>query len=346
MKVLAYRFSAFGDVALVVPAIRSIVNSNKGVEITFVSRKIFQPLFHDIPGLNFYGIELNEYKGLGGLRRLYKELKSLDTWDHVLDLHGVMRTWVLNAFFRFDNFSVFSVDKGRNEKKLLTRKKNKVRTPLKHSVQRTLDVFEAAGLSAVQNNELAIRSSKEYDSMLQTYLSSRNIHKTTPWIAVAPFSVHRQKEWPIEKVEALIQMLLDKKYYVFLFGAGQMEQAKLDKIEKGKENVFNLAGNLELGAEILLLKQIDVMVSMDSFNMHLASLSGVKVVSIWAATHSAAGFGPLNNNEQFIVQRDDLPCRPCSVFGNKPCYRGDLACLDIDENKVLQMIDRAMGTIS
>jgi len=343
MKVLAYRFSAFGDVALVVPAIRSIINSHENVEITFVSRKVFEPLFHNIPGFTFYGIDLEDYNGLMGLRRLYKELELLANWDCVLDLHGVIRTWVLNAFFRIDNYAVFSIDKGRKEKKLLTRKTNKIRTRLKHSVQRTLDVFAAAGLHAIQDNSLTIHSNKEEHKVsLDAFLSSKNLHKTTPWIAVAPFSVHLQKEWSIDKVNELIKEFVDRKYCVFLFGAGEKERAELDKIETNYENVFNLAGNLELGAEILLLEQIDLMISMDSFNMHLASLLGVKVVSIWGATHPFAGFGPLNDNEQFIVQRDDLPCRPCSVFGNKSCYRGDLACLDIEVEEVLRAIDSAL----
>ena len=68
---------------------------------------------------------------------------------------------------------------------------------------------------------------------------------------------------------------------------------------------------------------------MDSGNMHLAALSGVPVLSIWGATHPDAGFGPWGQGEEAILQipTDELTCRPCSVFGNKPCWRGDLACL-------------------
>jgi ADP-heptose:LPS heptosyltransferase len=91
-----------------------------------------------------------------------------------------------------------------------------------------------------------------------------------------------------------------------------------------------MAGVFSLEEEIALMYQLDVMIAMDSFNMHLAALCDTKVVSVWGGTHHYAGFGPLNDNIKNIVEVDpqELPCRPCSVFGGKPCHRGDWACLE------------------
>ena len=84
---------------------------------------------------------------------------------------------------------------------------------------------------------------------------------------------------------------------------------------------------------------MELVVSMDSANMHLASLFGVSVVSIWGATHPYAGFYGWNQSMENAVQID-LYCRPCSVFGNKPCYRGDHACMKhLAEEKILEKID-------
>jgi ADP-heptose:LPS heptosyltransferase len=73
---------------------------------------------------------------------------------------------------------------------------------------------------------------------------------------------------------------------------------------------------------------------MDSANMHLASIYGVPVVSIWGATHPFAGFYGWMQDVNNIVQAD-LYCRPCSVFGNKPCYRGDHACMQMITTEML-----------
>ena len=88
-----------------------------------------------------------------------------------------------------------------------------------------------------------------------------------------------------------------------------------------------VAGRLKLEQELALMSHLKLMVSMDSANMHLASLAGTPVVSIWGATHPLAGFMGWNQRTEWAVQADSLPCRPCSIFGNKPCLRGDYACL-------------------
>ena len=74
------------------------------------------------------------------------------------------------------------------------------------------------------------------------------------------------------------------------------------------------------------MSHLDVMLSMDSGNMHLAAIAGCPVVSVWGATHPFAGFAPWKQSPDDVVQAD-LPCRPCSAYGNKKCYRGDFACM-------------------
>jgi len=70
---------------------------------------------------------------------------------------------------------------------------------------------------------------------------------------------------------------------------------------------------------------------MDSANMHMAALTKTKVISIWGATHPYAGFAGFgqNQDDHFIqIPETELSCRPCSVFGNKPCFRDDFACMN------------------
>jgi ADP-heptose:LPS heptosyltransferase len=87
-----------------------------------------------------------------------------------------------------------------------------------------------------------------------------------------------------------------------------------------------MAGKMSFKEELDVISGLDVMVSMDSANMHLASLYGVPVISIWGATHPFAGFYGWGQAIENAVQVD-LYCRPCSVFGNKRGVRDDLACL-------------------
>ena len=93
-----------------------------------------------------------------------------------------------------------------------------------------------------------------------------------------------------------------------------------------------------LREELRLMAELDVMVSMDSANMHLASLVGTRVVSIWGATHPYAGFLGWGQSMDDCIQRNDLKCRPCSIYGNKPCLRGDMACMDISPETIVSKL--------
>ena len=100
-----------------------------------------------------------------------------------------------------------------------------------------------------------------------------------------------------------------------------------------------MIGKLNMRTELNLMSHLDVMLSMDSANMHLASLVNIPVVSIWGATHPYAGFMGWRQLPVNTVQLD-LSCRPCSVYGQKPCWRGDYACLrDIKPEQVIAKIE-------
>ena len=113
---------------------------------------------------------------------------------------------------------------------------------------------------------------------------------------------------------------------IFLFG-GNDEQEVLGGWAQKYERVVSLADkHYGFPAEMALMSHLNVMVSMDSANMHLASLVGVPVVSIWGATHPYCGFKGWRQLETNTIQLP-MTCRPCALFGDKPCLRGDYHCL-------------------
>ena len=103
------------------------------------------------------------------------------------------------------------------------------------------------------------------------------------------------------------------------------------------------AAKAGLAKELALLSHCNLMVSMDSANMHLASLVELTVVSIWGATHPYCGFLGFGQSEDNAVQLN-LTCRPCSVFGNKPCHTHDYFCLTgIAPERIVSAVDRALN---
>nr|WP_255813283.1 glycosyltransferase family 9 protein [Chryseobacterium sp. MA9] len=318
-KILAYRFSAFGDVAMTVPVFREFLEQNPGVEIIMVSRKNFEALFAGVPNVTFKGIDLDDYKGLFGLRRLSNELIREFNPDCIANLHDVIRTKVLDRIYRRKGLKVFKIDKGKEEKEHLTDVWNLEKVQLKKTVERYADVFRKMGFKVELSHQL--RPTSEHQS----------------GIGFAPFAQHKGKMLPLEKSYELVRILAQK-HTVYFFGGGKKETETLERWESEIPNTKNLSGKLNLTEELNHIAGLELMISMDSANMHLASLVGTRCVSIWGATHPYAGFLGFGQSEEDVVQVKDLTCRPCSVFGDKECYRGDWACLE--EFNIQKVIDR------
>ncbi len=317
-----------GDVALTVPAVKAVLDTYPDVRITMLSHREFAPFFEGIERLDFFGADYkSEHKGFLGIWKLIGQLKKLGPFDKVLDLHSVIRSWLITSHFSASGIPVFRINKGRADKKAITRKKKKVFKRLKPSYERYADVFKQAGFPVSIGEGPWI---PEPLFPLAFFEEQQLLPKKTKWIGIAPFSRHQGKNWPESKVQQLVQDLAMNGQTVFLFGGGEKEKEKLEKWASGHPFVRSLAGRFSLNEELGVIQQMDLMVTMDSSNLHMASLVGTPAVSIWGSTHSNTGFEPLGESKALKVEVDpaDLTCRPCSVFGNKPCFRGDYACLN------------------
>lgn len=319
-RILAYRFSAFGDVAMTAPVFREFLEQNSGVEIVMVSRKNFESLFSDIPNVIFKGVDLDDYKGFFGLRRLANELVKEFHPDLIANLHDVIRTKILDKIYRRKGLKVFKIDKGKEEKERLTDVWNLDKAQLKKTVERYADVFRKMGFKVELSHQL--RPSP---------------HKKSG-IGFAPFAQHKGKMLPLDKSYELVKVLAQK-HKIYFFGGGGKETETLERWESQIPNTESLSGKLSLIEELNKISELELMISMDSANMHLASLMGTRCISIWGATHPYAGFLGFGQSEDDVVQVKDLTCRPCSVFGDKECYRGDWACLEeLNIQKIIEKI--------
>lgn len=328
--ILVMRFSAMGDVAMTVPVIKEVLRQNPDLQITYVSRPGFAGFFSGIPRLNYFSADLELlYDGFAGPVKLFNKLYKTSQYDAVADLHDSLRSRFIRRLFRFRGVKNAYIDKGRDEKKLLTRFPNKVLKPLKRTLERYADVFRQLDL----NMELDNRLHRETKPVPETITALAG-NKTSKWIGIAPFAKHTGKIYPLQKMEEVISTLDKEKVKLFLFGGSAQEQEICRQWQQQFSNVISTVRILNMEDELALISNLDVMLSMDSAGMHLASLVGTPVVSVWGATHYYAGFLGYGQSEQNIVS-DDIECRPCSVYGNKPCFRKDYACM---QNISAQMI--------
>jgi len=346
MNILVIRMSAMGDVAMTVPVIKEVLRSNPDINITYVSREGFRVFFKDIKRLKFVAPDLEgAHKGLTGMYKLFQELRHDTEFDAVADLHSVLRSQVLTSLFRMRGIKVASIHKGRTDKGNLIKKSARKSKQLKLNTERYADVFRKLDIPVKLSHKLPNKKRAKVPRLVQKEVGA----KAGPWIGIAPFAQYKGKQYKFDKVGVLIEQLqyTYPKSKIFLFGGGEAEIKKLKGLWKEYPQTVLAAGKMNLSEELDLMSNLDTMISMDSANMHMASLVGTKVVSVWGATHPYAGFIGYGQSIEWAAQID-MDCRPCSVFGNKECHKdGSYACmaelpesLIVDKVKLIIPVDK------
>ena len=118
--------------------------------------------------------------------------------------------------------------------------------------------------------------------------------------------------------------------------------------EKEFKNTASLAGKYTFQQELELISNLDVMLSMDSGNAHLAANFEVPVISLWGLTHPYAGFAPFRQPQDFSLLPDltKYPAIPTSVYGQHVPVGYEEAMRSIDPEAVVQKIEAVLESRS
>ena len=264
-----------------------------------VTNKNNQSIFNFHERIKFIGIDFNSpQKNIFQISKTIKEVSNNLHFDGVYDLHDVIRSKILR-FILYPKTKIHRVFlKERSLKNKIVNNKIEL-IKLKHSSERYLDCIK-----------------KDFEkikfSNIDKTLESKSIKDKI--IGLAPFSAHPTKMWEVKNYENIFKHFKDYQFILFAFGEMEINVAK--KIISNFKNCTVISNDLNLFHQMELINTCELFISMDSANMHLASLTSTKVISIWGPTHPHLGFGPLFN-EKYIVQltENQLPGRPFSIYG-------------------------------
>lgn len=341
---LIIRFSALGDIAMAVPVVASLARQYPDLRITVLSRPFARVLFEGLaPNVGFMGADIKkEYAGLRGMNALYRRLVAKNI-TAVADFHNILRSNYLRLRFNLGHYHVAHINKHRRGKHRLTRSNDKVMEQQPTSFHNYLEVLARLGYTVEPTFTSIFPPEGGHLRLLPHVIGEKK--KFQQWIGIAPFAAHKGKIYPEQNMEKVIVQLIQRhpSCRIFLFGGGGSEKVVIDGWAEKYKNCVNASAVVGgLKNELILMSHLDVMISMDSANMHLASLTATPVVSIWGATHPFAGFMGWHQNPDNAIGLN-LPCRPCSVYGNKPCLRGDYACLkNISPEMVLEKVAKLL----
>ena len=300
---------------MLAPVVRAAAEEHPELDITVLSQQRMANLFADMPSnVHFAGVDLKK-------QSLREIVAGLGQYDYVADMHGVWRSMYIRWRMQIRGAKVHAIRKGRFARFLFTH--GMAHKPLPHSTRLYVDVLYCLGLIG-NRSEISPKTVRT------------DVEKSG--IGIAPFAAHKGKCYPLERMEQVVAKLSERNERakadasergekIVLFGSKQ-EAEVLENWAKKYKGVESVAGKKSLREELELMRGLRVMISMDSANMHVASLVGTRVVSIWGATHPNAGFLGIGQNESDCIQRD-LKCRPCSIYGKRKCKYGDYRCMDI-----------------
>jgi heptosyltransferase-2 len=158
------------------------------------------------------------------------------------------------------------------------------------------------------------------------------------FVAMAPGSVWGTKRWP---GFADLARLLPGPIVV----VGGPDESALARaiVDAAPDRVASAAGEVSLRVSAALIERAGVLVTNDSAPLHLASAVDTPTVAIFGPTVPAFGFGP-RASKSAIVERTDLPCRPCSSHGPAKCPLGHHRCMrEIPAETVRDVVRQLIG---
>ena len=321
MTILCIRLSALGDVAMTLPAIYSAAQRYPESRFYVLVTERFAQLFiHRPHNLEIIPFRREEHRSVSGFVGLIRELRRLGI-THVADLHNVGRSWRIAMALRLCGARVAMLDKKRRERNAILQHRQQETRPF---TLRYFDVFERLGLPCKDTFEGFRLRDEEF--ALPPFVPAKE--EGERWIGIAAFARYESKRYPLELMQQLLEGLCREEHTrIFLFGGGDEERRRCEAWSEGHPQVYSLPGRMTLMQEMHLMQHLDIMVSMDSANQHIASLVGTPVITLWGGTTPACGFSAWRQRpENQLVAA--LPCQPCSIAGTTTCpLHKDFACL-------------------
>ncbi len=188
-----------------------------------------------------------------------------------------------------------------------------VRKQEKHVAELEVDLIRAVGL---YRGEVAPRYCLEPRAEAADYVDSRLVKQSIysdKLIVINPTSRWTFKEIKSQTWVELIDALhLDGWQVILLGGAQDFESNQI--IAQSCFSTPHIISDFTIEQSSVLLKKAQLLVSIDSFAIHLASAMGCKVVAIFGPTNEV-NWHPWQCDYLCVTQDEKFSCRPCGWAG-------------------------------
>jgi heptosyltransferase-2 len=321
-KVLIIQTAYPGDVILTTPLIAATQLIFPNARIDFLTTPVSANLIETQPAVDRVIVfaKRGQDRGIRGLLRLAKELRTSEKYDLALIPHRSLRSAVLPWCAQIRTRIGFNTSAAPI---FFTHKV--LYHPHWHEVERNLHLLSIFQPTLPQILPRIYPDTAD-EQIILNFLAARNLLNHKPLIAIAPGSVWETKKWLKNGFAELCQLIaIEFDSPVFLIG-GQADRELCDWIAAhSPANVYNTAGQFTLRQSAALLSRCQVLVTNDSAPLHLGVAVQIPVIALFGPTVPAFGFYPYGPNH--LVIEKSVACRPCGIHGGKRCPTGTFLCM-------------------
>lgn len=232
---------------------------------------------------------------LNHILSLFREVRTLH-YDLAFDLQGRFKS----VIFLYAAKATRKFVKGRWPFLRFFRK------PEIHAIEEMDHVLRMAGVP-VTNSDMEIFTSPQEEKVIQALLSRINPEKKRMMV-VSPFTRWKTKNWGVDKFKVLLDNFpID---VLMIFTGVKEKKKEIDQLisEIRYPSMVNLAGDLTLLEFAELMKYVHLLLTGDSFAMHLASAFHTPLIALFGPTDEKR-IGPVGNHS--TVLRSAQLCQRC-----------------------------------
>ena len=293
-KILVISNTAFGDLLLSTPAIKSLRDSFVDVEIALLAQKQMLPIaekFNFIDRLFSFN---------GGYNNFFKTAKYLRHFapDVVLIFHGNYPQDIQLAYLSGAKF-ILKHPTNSKLKHLLSYQFKKVS---KHAIETRLDLVRKIGGGNITTNMSIGQLSCNDFTLPIDFLKLDN--KLIIGLQLGASDVF--KMWPVENFIMLISIIL-KKYdkAIFLVTGNKKEKYLSKKLtDKFSDKVLDYCGIYNIDKLPCLIKKLNMLITNDTGTLHLAIALKIPTISLFSPTKSLET-GPYQDlSKHIVIQKD------------------------------------------
>ncbi|WP_423792411.1 glycosyltransferase family 9 protein [Methanocaldococcus indicus] len=291
-NILIIRVEQIGDVILTTSFFRELKRNYPNAKLTVLCRKLTKDLFKLIPWidniiiLNTPWLSRNDSEGFWNVLKFIKE--NYKKYDLVFDLHPDPRNLLIARFV-----GKYTIAYGiRGFRFLIDREISWNFKKVEHIVDRYLNILEKMGLN-IEEKELELKLDEKImmnikKKLKNTFNLDIDKEKNIKIVLIHPISGREEKNISWKEWEIIIKNLLKEKDSLIFIGGAKNEKSIINKnlghlIDN--KRVFNIAGLFSLLEYIHFIDLVDIIYSVDTFVVHVASALKKKIKTFYVATN-------------------------------------------------------------